>query len=157
VTEELSKSYIFIDICIHNKFAMDEAFILQGIVKWSHDYEMQSVGDTQKVMASMANFIPPLHHHSGSIALSRAKLIIEGFENDEDLAIPLSAMKQIYIGFDYTFPKSSSRSLGFFWQPLRIEYYISSLETSFVYLIIDYNGIRSNNKLWFNTLIQILE
>ena len=135
---------------------MDEEFILQGTVKWSHDYEMQSVSDTQKIMASMASFIPPLHHHSGYIVLSNAGLIIQGLEDDEDLAIPLSAMKQIYLGFDDTFPKSSSRSLGFLWQPLRIEYYISSLETVFVYLIIDYNGMRSNNKLWFDNLIQIL-
>jgi len=136
---------------------MDEEFILQGTVKWSYDYEMQAVSDTKKIMASMASFIPPLHHHSGYIALSNAELIIEGPEDNEDLAIPLSTMKQIYLGFDDTFPKSSSRSLGFFWQPLRIEYYISSLETQFVYLIIDYNGIRSNNKLWFDTLIRILE
>jgi hypothetical protein len=136
---------------------MDESHILQGSVKWSYDYELAELSDAYKIMTSIVSFTPPLHRHNGNIALTDSELIIEGSDGDLDLSIKLGAMKQIYIGFDDLFPMISVRSLGAFWQPLRIEYYTSTFETLHIYLIIDYNGIFTHNKDWFNTLTQMLQ
>ena len=132
-------------------------FLLQGTVQWSYDYEMAEVSQTDKIINGMISMGPVLHHHKGNIALSEAELIIEGFtDEEEDLTIPLSAMKQIYLGFDDVFPKIAVKSLGMLWQPLRIEYYTSALQTQYIYLIIDFNGIYTHDKDWFNTLTQLL-
>jgi hypothetical protein len=136
---------------------MSGSFLLQGTVKWSYSYELAEFSETAKIMHSMASFAPPLHRHDGNIALSDAELIIEGVDGDIDLTIPLSAMKQIYLGFDDLFPVASVRALGAFWQPLRIEYYASSSEIEDIYLIIDYNGIFTHDKDWYNTLIQLFQ
>jgi hypothetical protein len=129
-------------------------FLLQGTVKWSYGYELAEFTDSYKIMTSMTSFAPPLHKHNGNIALTGSELIIEGVDGDEDLTVSFEAMKQIYIGFDDLFPV---KGLGAFWQPLRIEYYASSSETEFIYLIIDYNGIFTHDKDWYNTLTNMLQ
>jgi hypothetical protein len=133
---------------------MSEAFLLQGTVKWSYGNELAEYTDSYKMMTSMTSFAPPLHRHNGNIALTGSELIIEGIDGDTDLSISLKAMKQIYIGFDDLFPV---KGLGTFWQPLRIEYYVSSSETEVIYLIIDYNGIFTHDKDWYNTLTELLQ
>ncbi len=136
---------------------MSQRFLLQGTVKWSYSYELAEYSDTYKIMSSMMSFSPPLHRHNGNIALTESELIIEGTKEDIDLTIKLAAMKQIFIGFDDLIPVTSVRSFGAFWQPLRIEYYASSSETECIYLIIDYNGVFTHDKDWFNTLTQMLQ
>ncbi|HWZ16848.1 MAG TPA: hypothetical protein VNW95_16540 [Mucilaginibacter sp.] len=137
---------------------MAETFLLQGTAKWSYDYEMAEFTETQKALASMTSFVPPLHRHEGNIALTNSEIIIEGIgDDDEDLTIQLNQLKQIYLGFDDIFPATSVKGLGLFWQPLRIEYYTSAVETQSVYLIIDFNGIYTHDKDWFKTLTQMLE
>ena len=136
---------------------MSKKKLLQGSVKWSYSYELAEYSDTYKIMTSMASFAPPLHRHNGNIALTDSELVIEGSEGDVDLSIKLGAMKQIFIGFDDLFPMTSVRGFGAFWQPLRIEYYISPVETEYIYLIIDYNGIFTHDKDWYNTLTQMLQ
>jgi hypothetical protein len=137
---------------------MAETFLLQGTAKWSYDYEMAEFTETQKALASMTSFVPPLHRHEGNIALTNSEIIIESVGDDgEDLSIQLNTLKQIYLGFDDVFPATSVKGLGLFWQPLRIEYYISAVETQSIYLIIDFNGIYTHDKDWFKTLTQMLE
>src|ERR1700679_275900 len=136
---------------------MAESFLLQGTAKWSYDYEMAEFTETQKALTAMTSFVPPLHRHEGNIALTNSEIIIEGTGDDnEDLTIQLNQLKQIYLGFDDVFPASSVKSFGFLWQPLRIEYYISTVETQSIYLIIDYNGLYTHDKDWYNTLTQML-
>lgn len=132
-------------------------FLLQGTAKWSYAHEMAAVPQTRKIINGMVSMAPVLHHHEGNIALSTAELIIEGFNDDEDLTIPLSNLKQIYLGFDDLYPKIAQKGLGLFWQPLRIEYYMPSLATQYIYLIIDFNGLFTHDKEWFNTLTNMLQ
>jgi hypothetical protein len=137
---------------------MAETFLLQGTAKWSYDYEMAEFTETQKAMTAMTSFVPPLHRHEGNIALTNSEIIIEGIgDDDEDLTIQLNQLKQIYLGFDDVFSALSVKSFGLFWQPLRIEYYTSAVETQSIYLIIDYNGVYTHDKDWFKTLTQMLE
>lgn len=137
---------------------MADTFLLQGTAKWSYDYEMAEFTETQKALASMTSFVPPLHRHEGNIALTNSEIIIEGVgDDDEDLSIQLDRLKQIYLGFDDVFPVTAVKGLGLFWQPLRIEYYTSAVETQSIYLIIDFNGIYTHDKDWFKTLTQMLE
>jgi len=106
----------------------------------------------------MTSFVSPLHRHEGTIALTNSEIIIEGIgDDDEDLTIQLDRLKQIYLGFDDVFPATSVKSFGFLWQPLRIEFYISAVGTQSIYLIIDYNGLYTHDKDWYNTLTQMLE
>ena len=136
---------------------MTTKFILQGTAKWSYDYEMAEFTSTQKIMASMTSFVPPLHRHEGNIVLTNSEIIIEGTRNDkENLTIRLSQLKQIYLGFDDLFPATSVKSRGLLWQPLRIEYYINDVETQSIYLIIDFNGMFTHDKDWYKTLTEML-
>jgi len=136
---------------------MAEKFILQGNVKWSYDHELAGISRSKKILAGLVTSTPVLLRHNGYIALTTAELIIEGIEGDEDLIIPLDNVKQVYLGFDELFPVTAEKSLGMLWQPLRIEYYLSATETQYLYLIIDYNGIYTHDKEWFNTLISLLQ
>jgi hypothetical protein len=136
---------------------MTETFILQGKVKWSYSYELAEISDDYKAMTSMMSFAPPLHRHNGNIALSDAEIIIEGIDDDIDLTINLSAIKQLYLGFDDVYPVTSVKSFGAFWQPLRIEYYNVNGKTETLYLVIDYNGVFTHDKVWFEKLTQILQ
>jgi hypothetical protein len=135
---------------------MATQFLLQGTVKWSYDHEMAEISVSRKILAGMVSGVQALQHHQGNIALSTTALIIEGINDDEDLTIPLSDMKQLYIGFDDLFPITAVKSMGMLWQPLRIGYYISAFETKCIYLIIDFNGVYTHDKEWFNTLTQML-
>ncbi len=85
-------------------------FILQGTAKWSYDYEMAEFTSTQKIMASMTSFIPPLHRHEGNIVLTNSEIIIEGTGNDKvNLTIQLNKLKQLYLGFDELVPGHISK------------------------------------------------
>jgi hypothetical protein len=136
---------------------MATQFLLRGTAKWSYDHEMAEISPGRKILAGMVSGVQALQHHHGNIALSTTALIIEGINDDEDLTIPLSNMRQLYIGFDDLFPITAVKSLGMLWQPLRIEYYISAFETKRIYLIIDFNGVYTHDKEWFNTLTELLQ
>lgn len=135
---------------------MPTQFLLQGTAKWSYDHELAEISSSRKILAGMVSGVQALQHHQGNIALSTTALIIEGINDDEDLIIPLSNMKQLYIGFDDLFPVTAVKSLGILWQPLRIEYYVTASETKRIYLIIDFNGVYTHDKEWFNTLTEML-
>jgi hypothetical protein len=135
---------------------MATQFLLQGTAKWSYDHEMAEISPSRKILAGIVSGATALPHHNGNIALSTTALIIEGINDDEDLTIPLSTMKQLYIGFDDLFPITAVKSMGMLWQPLRIEYYIAASETKCIYLIIDFNGVYTHDKEWFNMLTQML-
>jgi hypothetical protein len=136
---------------------MAEDYLLQGSVKWSYDYELSNVSDDYKRINGMMSFSPPLHHHEGNIALTESGLIIEGNNDDLDLDIKLSAIMQIYLGFDEHFTASSIRSRGILWQPLRIQYSNSGMQSEFIYLVIDFNGLYTRNKKWYNAIIELLQ
>src|SRR5271167_1579931 len=98
---------------------MANKFLLQGVAKWSYDYEMAEFTSTQKAITAMTSFVPPLHRHEGNIALTNSEIIIEGIgDDDENLTIQLNQLKQIYLGFDDLFPATSVKSFGLLWQPL---------------------------------------
>jgi len=136
---------------------MANKLILQGTAKWSYDFEMSAYTATQKALASMTSFVAPLHRHEGNIALSNKEIIIEALTSeDESLSIPLNKLKQIYLGFDQVFTQLMVKGFGLFWQPLRITYQRDDGEIGAIYLIIDYNGIFTHDKDWYNTLTSML-
>jgi hypothetical protein len=122
--------------------------ILIGKVLWSFDEEVLDRDLFHELGAHFTGVLP-FHRHSGEIALTKDALIIVG---DNDLEIPLSNVKQVYLGFDDIFPRTLLKNFGFFWQPLRI-----SLSTGqSLYLIIDYTILGAKNQLWFNELQEVL-
>jgi hypothetical protein len=135
---------------------MATQFLLQGTAKWSYDHEMAEISPSRKILAGMVTGATALPQHYGNIALSNTAVIIEGIEDDEDLNIPLSNIKQLYLGFDDLFPVTAVKSMGMLWQPLRIEYFISAFETSCIYLVIDFNGVYTHDKEWFKILTELL-
>ncbi|RNL55827.1 hypothetical protein [Pedobacter jejuensis] len=124
--------------------------ILEGQVFWGYDYDIYNKSNFMKSIMGMFSLMPPLHQYSGRVVLTKTELIILG---DTDLNIPLYTIDEVYIGFDEIFPASSVKNLGLFWQPLRVKFRAD--ET--VYMVIDYNGINTNNKIWFDALQQILQ
>lgn len=135
---------------------MDENYLLTGRIKWSFNYELANVTSADKALRSIMSFSPPLHHHTGYIKLTESDLIIEGTEDDEELSIKLASITQIYMGFDDVYPVSAVKSFGAFWNPIRIEYYRNTTTTDIIYAIIDYNGLYTQNQVWFNKLLELL-
>lgn len=122
--------------------------ILSGNALWSFDFEVLNRNRTGDIIFHVSG-VKPFHCHSGEIILTDNSIKITG---DSDLAIMLNDLKQLYLGFDETFTESLSKNFGLFWKPLRL-----TLDNDHVlYLIIDYNFIGSKNKLWFETLQDLL-
>ncbi|WP_231464232.1 hypothetical protein [Pedobacter sp. Leaf132] len=130
--------------------------MLEGNVLWSYDYELNDkkrFGWLKKIVG-LFSFIKPMHTHEGNILLASNGLFISG---DERLELQLSQIEEIYMGFDDVFPASAVKNFGAFWQPIRIKSYLSYSESQTIYLVINYNGISTDNKTWFNTLIAMLQ
>lgn len=125
---------------------------------WSYDYEISRYSQEERLMAGFISFGGPLHDHKGYIALSNDTILIEGKKKDEDknIVIPLISIKEIYLGYDEVYIATSVKNAGLFWQPLRIEYYDSHKQLLIMYLIIDYNGIYTHNKKWYEKLTTTL-
>ncbi|GAA3967884.1 hypothetical protein GCM10022246_20800 [Pedobacter ginsengiterrae] len=129
--------------------------MLEGNVLWSYDYELNEekrYGWLKKI-SGIFSFLKPMHNHEGNILLASNGLFITG---DEHLELPLTHIEEVYMGFDDVFPASSVKNFGAFWQPIRIKSFISNSESQTIYLIINYSGLFSDNKTWFNTLISLL-
>jgi len=135
---------------------METDFILQGKVLWSYADEYAQINEGIKFTASIVSLGSPLHNHAGNIALTANQLIIEGFNGGTDLIIPLTAINEIYLGFDDVFTLTSVKNFGAFWQPLRVEFYAGHLLQR-VYLIIDHSGLLAHNKRWYEALTNILQ
>lgn len=126
--------------------------LLEGSVLWAYDHELANKTPESR-FSGLFSFMKPLHYHEGLIVLSHNQISING---DEQLNITLGSMDQIFLGFDEFYPASSVKNLGAFWQPLRIEYSSFSIKTQKIYLVIGYNGISAQNKLWYETLKKLL-
>ncbi|RNL50129.1 hypothetical protein [Pedobacter jejuensis] len=129
--------------------------MLEGNVLWSYDHELTEGRNSGwiKKFAGMFSFLKPLHNHEGNILLASNGIYITG---DEELEVPLSHIEEVYMGFDDLFPASSAKNFGTFWQPIRIKSIISHSESQTIYMVVNYTGIFSANKTWFNTLISLL-
>lgn len=120
--------------------------ILSGTVFWCYESEVLNRTKAETFFSFMG---PNIFHKHEGIILTREGIVIKG---DENLSIPLSAIRKLYVGFDLSYPKTLVKNFGLFWQPLRIT--LQNEEN--LYLIIDYSFYRSDNVLWFNTLKQLL-
>ncbi|MCJ8208736.1 hypothetical protein MUY27_03390 [Mucilaginibacter sp. RS28] len=83
---------------------MEQEILLKDHVYWSFDYEYAAIEDAVKATASVVSMGGPLHHHKGSIALTEAILIMDGTDDDFNLSVPLSAISDLYHGFDDVSP-----------------------------------------------------
>jgi hypothetical protein len=129
--------------------------MLAGNVLWSYDYELsnrKNSGFFQK-FSRLFSFLKPPHHHEGDILLASNGIFITG---DQPLEMPISHIEEVYMGFDDIFPATAVKNFGLFWQPIRIKTIINRSESQTVYLVINYNGLFSDNQTWFNTLISLL-
>ncbi|WP_342644473.1 hypothetical protein [Mucilaginibacter sp. CSA2-8R] len=137
---------------------MQPMFIMQGRVMWSFDYEMAQIAPGYKMMSGLTGIGGPLHHHRGLIALSSTELIIEGDNDEEDefLSISLSAISELYHGYDDVYQAYSVKNAGLFWQPLRITFYSAPNQLQTIYLIVDYLGMITQNKKWYYALTEML-
>jgi hypothetical protein len=136
---------------------MADELILQGSVMWSFDYEVMEYTPGQKLISGLSGFGGPLHNHQGNIGLTDESIIIEADNDDEDLVISLSSINQVYLGYDDIYTAESVKNAGLFWKPLRLEYYSAAYQLQKIYLIIDYMGLYSHDKKWYETLVSMLE
>jgi len=129
---------------------MQKHILLNGNVLWAFDHELEKNSHASR-FAGLFSFQRPLHHHQGEIILSNSQLVITG---DEHVIISLNSIDQLFLGFDDLYPVSSVKNWGAFWQPLRIEY--SNPQTQTIYLVIGFNSISAQNKLWYDALKELL-
>lgn len=123
--------------------------ILEGQVYWGYDHELEQKKGWLRNVMGLFSFAPPMHQHAGMAVLTKNDLVFLG---EEELTIPLRSIEEVYLGFDEIFPASTVKNLGLFWQPLRIKFNDSKV----VYMVVDYNGLRTNDQMWFDTLNNIL-
>nr|WP_199156518.1 hypothetical protein [Pedobacter sp. ASV2] len=124
--------------------------ILEGQVYWGYDYALNDKSSFMKGVMGLFSFTPPLHQYSGRAILTKSELLFIG---DCELCLPLYRIEEVYMGFDEIFPASSVKNLGLFWQPLRVKF--NGDQT--IYIVFDYNGIYTNNQIWFTTLKEMLQ
>lgn len=122
--------------------------ILSGNALWSFDFEVEN-RNRNNDSAFHFSGVKPFHCHDGEIFLVEDSIKIIG---DDVLELPLEDLTQLYLGFDEIYTPSLSKNFGMFWQPLRL----AINDEKYIYLIIDYNFIGAQNKLWFNTLTELL-
>lgn len=127
--------------------------ILQsGNVLWVFDYDFPDFSLLAKVSVLFSG-VNPLHTGAGMISLTHDHISLES--DDSELIIPLKDITQIYMGFDDVYKAMYVKSLGTFWQPLRI-IYTQKQETVTIYLVIDLNYLSSSNSAWFGLLKEML-
>jgi hypothetical protein len=125
--------------------------LLTGNVFWSYDFELSEHEPARHLLAHVSGVLP-VHSHQGEIILTGAGLTIVG---DVNLHINNNEFDQLYLGFDEVFTRAMVKNFGLFWQPLRITFN-KGYHRKTIYLIIDYNMFNAKNKLWFNTLQEML-
>ncbi|PTT00493.1 hypothetical protein DBR11_09785 [Pedobacter sp. HMWF019] len=124
--------------------------LLESKIYWAYERELSQEKSWLKSIMGLFSFVPPLHAHEGKVCLSERSLEITG---DENLSLPLHSIEEVYLGFDDVFPASSVKNFGLFWQPLRLRFNNDEV----IYMIADYNGIKTNNQIWYETLKEILQ
>ncbi|RZL45196.1 MAG: hypothetical protein EOP00_17980 [Pedobacter sp.] len=122
--------------------------LLSGNVLWASELEVQQRTKTNDLSFHITG-VKPFHCHSGEIFLDERALRIMG---NDVLTFSFDEMRELYLGFDEIYTPSLSKNFGLFWQPLRLTF----TNKGFIYLIIDYNLGFSKNKLWFNTISELL-
>ncbi|RFZ95623.1 hypothetical protein D0C36_08930 [Mucilaginibacter conchicola] len=135
---------------------MAQNFLLTGELMWSYEEEVAAITAAEKTMRGLTGLTGPMHHHSGTIALTEEYVLIESNADEDDLIIPLSSITQLYLGFDDVYTNYSVKNFGLFWQPLRLEFTNSHHQPEKVYLIIDYMMLYTQNKKWYDALTSIL-
>jgi hypothetical protein len=127
--------------------------ILQsGTVLWVFDHDFPNFSMLAKV-GILFSGVNPLHTGAGTISLTPDQLKL--ISADCELIIPLKDITQIYMGFDEVYKAMYVKSLGTFWQPLRI-IYTQDEETMVIYLVIDLDYLSSSNAAWFELLKEML-
>jgi hypothetical protein len=99
----------------------------------------------------------PLHRYEGTLTLyaNTLELIGQDKKTKEDFSLEVykQEIEQLYLGFDEAFNASETRSLGLTWLPLRLLFSKNEQERK-LYLIINYNFGRTDNKEYFEFLKQ---
>jgi hypothetical protein len=127
-------------------------YLFESTVIWSSDEELKSKAVFSQ-FASIFSGVPPVHDHEGQLLLTENDLMLNG---DANLIIPLSAIEQLFLGFDEVYKRNYVRNLGMFCQPLRITYRTSAV-VNILYLISGYNlSSCEQTKQLFSLLQQIL-
>lgn len=126
---------------------------LEATVLWSRDDELGTKNAYDHIGAQFSG-IPPIHDHRGLLQLSDSKIWIEG---DTSLIINLSAIEEVYRGFDDLYKPGFIKNFGLFCLPVRITY-TEKLGSHTIYLIVGYNffGCAAGQTL-FNTLRKMLD
>ena len=122
--------------------------ILSGNALWCFDFEVQNRNRNEDFAFHFSG-IKPFHRHDGEIYLTEGSIKIVG---DDEVEVSFDDLTQLYLGFDEYYTPTLSKNFGMFWQPLRL----TINDKKFLYLIVDYNFLGAKNKLWFNTLTELL-
>jgi hypothetical protein len=101
------------------------------------------------------SFLKPLHRYEGVIHIDREKLSFYGREKKTGMEFQISVFRyefqQLYLGFDNVFTPWETRSFGMGWKPLRIVFTKEGKDYT-MYLIIGYNGWRTESEAWMDLL-----
>ena len=122
--------------------------ILSGTALWCFDFEVQNRNRNEDFAFHFSG-VKPFHRHVGEIYLTESYIKIVG---DDEVEISFDDLTELYLGFDDKYTPSVSKNFGMFWQPLRL----TINNEKYLYLIIDFNFLGAKNKVWFNTMEELL-
>lgn len=125
--------------------------ILSGHALWSFQSEVTERKIHTNLRAGVAGVLP-FHSHEGNILLYRDYLALT---DSEHLDIRLTAIVNVFFGFDEVFQQSFGKNLGLAWQPLRVRFNQHEQVES-VYLLIDTNMVGTQNQQWFQSIKELL-
>jgi hypothetical protein len=120
-----------------------------GDVLWLYQEDFQNFNLLDKISALFTG-VKPLHSQAGLIYLKEDRICLES--ESDDLEIRLEDITQLYLGFDEYYQRAYAKNFGTVWQPLKLTFTTFDSDNSVIYLVIDYNQLSTNNKLWFELL-----
>jgi hypothetical protein len=128
------------------------------LLAFKQDIEHRGLSDWLEAHTS---FMRPLHRYYGTLEVNHEKLFFSGkdekADSSFDLAVKISEINGIHLGYDQTFKRIEDRSLGIFhFVPLRIDFLMNGKEES-IYVFANYSSLirHSDNQKLFDELNSI--
>jgi hypothetical protein len=126
-----------------------------SLLAFKQDIEHRGLLDWLEAHTS---FMRPLHRYYGTLEVNNENFLFSGIDEKNgtyyNLAIKISEITGIHLGYDHTFMRIEDHSLGIFhFVPLRIDFIMKEKEES-IYVFANYSSLirHSDNQKLFDEL-----
>ncbi|MEO6347960.1 MAG: hypothetical protein ABIO60_08620 [Aquaticitalea sp.] len=101
--------------------------------------------------------VPPPYRFQGSISFNYDGISFNGYDSqlkeNVEFNIAKDEITQLYYGYDETFSTFQTRGMGMTWAPIRFTFDSTKFKNETdLYLVLEFNGISSENQNLFEEL-----